>query len=61
MVQQRNDLESTIKFSKNGIMEYISQQFDFENNEEQSKLWDLKLSKDYVKVFIKREGSKADN
>ena len=61
MVQQRNDLESTIKFSKNGIMEYISQQFDFENNEEQSKLWDLKLSKDYVKVFIKREGSKADS
>ncbi|CDW87198.1 UNKNOWN [Stylonychia lemnae] len=54
----RNEFEKDVKFTKRGLIEEIETTLTYEDSEEQSKQWDLKLSKDDVKIFIKKGGSK---
>ena len=44
--------------TKNGIMGFINSQLDFEKSESQTKLWEQKLNKENVIVWLKNGGSK---
>lgn len=43
--------------SKRGVRNMIDEFIAHETNEDNTKLWDLKLDKEDVKVFIKKGGS----
>eukprot|EP00347_Sterkiella_histriomuscorum_P003152 403365394 len=58
LAQYRNDFEKSITFTKRGLVQEIEQLFAFENSDTETKLWDLKLNKDDVKVYLKKGGSK---
>jgi hypothetical protein len=54
---RRSVYDRDIRFTKNGIMEYIENFFAKEESEAEKKKWEQKLDNKDVKVFIKKEGT----
>jgi hypothetical protein len=53
----RVENESTIEFSKRGIMSHIDSQLSLEMSEEETHQWETKVNRQEVVISIKKDGS----
>ena len=60
------EIDENVKYSKNGILNYINFIIDQESaenkiNPEIGNLWELKLSGDNIKYYLRKGGSKVNS
>ncbi|TNV70780.1 hypothetical protein FGO68_gene9427 [Halteria grandinella] len=62
MVPFKNQFEGDIQFSKRGVMQLIDELFSEDVEQEgNKKLWELKLNKEDIKVYVKKSGGSRFN
>jgi len=54
----QNEFEQNVTFTKRGLMDLINDLLKRE--QEETKLWEQKLNKDNVRIWLKKGGSEHD-
>lgn len=57
----RNLINNMSLQSKRGIIDFIEEAFSEEASDDKKNLWDLKLNKEEIKVYVKKSGGSKFN